>query len=91
MILEAIDIGKTYQSGDDKIRVLDGVSLSVAAGEFVSIQGESGSGKTTFLNVVAGLETADEGGVRWDRVDLNGASLDAVSYTHLTLPTNREV
>lgn len=79
MILETIDIGKTYRSGDQDIRVLDGVSLSVNRGEFVSIQGESGSGKTTFLNIVAGLERADSGMVMWNGTSIGDSSTNELS------------
>ncbi|MCL4162829.1 UNVERIFIED_CONTAM: hypothetical protein GTU68_001638, partial [Idotea baltica] len=79
MILETSSIGKTYRSGNQDIRVLEDVSLNVDRGEFVSIQGESGSGKTTFLNIVAGLEKADSGSVRW-----NGSAIDNSSVNELS-------
>ncbi len=46
-VLSARDLAKSYASGDGRIAVLRGVSLAVAAGESVSIRGESGSGKST--------------------------------------------
>jgi putative ABC transport system ATP-binding protein len=57
--------------------VLGAVSLEVAAGEYVAIVGESGVGKSTFLNVVAGLETPDAGSVSFDGVDLTRLDDDA--------------
>jgi putative ABC transport system ATP-binding protein len=64
-------LGKRY--GD--VPVFSGVSLEVAPGEFVAIVGESGVGKSTLLNCMAGLDTWDEGSVMLDGEDL--ATLDA--------------
>ena len=58
-------------------RVLQDISLAVAAGEYVAIVGESGAGKSTLLNVIAGLEAADEGAVRFEGVDLRALDDDA--------------
>lgn len=71
-ILSALEIRKAFKSPDGgKTEVLKGASLDVFAGESVSISGESGAGKTTFLNILAGLESADSGEVFWrgERVD----------------------
>jgi len=57
--------------------VLAAVSLEVAAGEYVAIVGESGVGKSTFLNVIAGLEAPDAGSVSFDGVDLTRLDDDA--------------
>ncbi len=63
-------------------RVLfDGVALDVAAGEIVAIMGESGVGKSTFLNLVAGLDRPDRGGIFIEGVDL--ASLAEGELTRL--------
>ena len=61
--------------------VLNGVSLEVAAGEYVAIIGDSGIGKSTLLNVIAGLETADEGSIVFEGKDL--ATLDDDALTLL--------
>ena len=71
-ILSALEIRKAFKSPDGgKTEVLKGASLDIFAGESVSISGESGAGKTTFLNILAGLESADSGEVFWrgERVD----------------------
>ena len=69
-MLQVQDLAKRY--GD--VAVFRNVSLSVGAGEFVAIVGESGVGKSTLLNCLAGLDVWDEGSVRVDGTDL--ATLD---------------
>lgn len=64
-VLQASDIVKTYLSGERRLDVLRGASLAVGEGESVSIRGESGSGKSTFLHLLAGLDAPDSGEVRW--------------------------
>lgn len=56
---------KSYRTGALELRVLRGVDIEIGQGEFVSIQGESGCGKTTLLNLLAGLETPDDGQIWW--------------------------
>lgn len=64
------NLKKYYGSGDNQVRALDGVSLSVERGEFVAIVGASGSGKTTLLNMIGGLDVPTEGEVIVDGVSL---------------------
>jgi putative ABC transport system ATP-binding protein len=52
---------KDYRRGDEEIRVLQGLNLDVARGEFVAFMGPSGSGKTTLLNLLGGLDTPSRG------------------------------
>src|SRR6266513_1290066 len=61
----AIDnVSKSFKGGSGSVLALDKVSLSVAEGEFVCLVGSSGCGKTTLLNMIAGLEKPDSGTVR---------------------------
>ena len=61
---------KRYGAGAAVTTALDGVSLEMAAGEFVSVMGPSGSGKTTLLNLIGGLDVPDSGRVVVDGQDL---------------------
>ncbi len=65
VVLSATRLAKSYMSGDRRIAVLQDVTLSVAAGESVSIRGESGSGKSTLLNLLSGLDVPDAGTLQW--------------------------
>ena len=66
-MLEVADIVKEYRlPGQPPIRVLDGVSFAVAAGEHVAVVGRSGAGKTTLLNILGGLDKPTSGDVRLD-------------------------
>ena len=70
-VLEIKDIRKTYKRRDRKINVLGGINLTVEKGTFNVIEGESGSGKSTFLGVLAGLIDPDEGSVTYSDTDLS--------------------
>jgi len=65
-LIEASNVSKTFQSSSGLRHVLERVSLSVERGEFVSIVGFMGCGKTTLLNVLSGLVQTDSGEVRLD-------------------------
>lgn len=60
-VIQLQDVRKEYVVGDSHIHALDGVSLTVTPGEFVCISGRSGSGKSTMLNMLAGLEKPTSG------------------------------
>jgi putative ABC transport system ATP-binding protein len=59
--------------------VLNSISLDVAAGEYIAVIGESGIGKSTLLNVIAGLEPPDEGKVFFEEKDLTSLDDDALT------------
>ena len=62
-IIELKDIVKTFPVGDDEITILHGISLAIQKGEFVSIVGPSGNGKSTLLNMVTGIDRPTDGEV----------------------------
>src|SRR5690349_8042194 len=70
--LEIAAVSKTFGTGPSARHVLERASLSVDEGEFVSIVGFMGCGKSTFLNVIAGLVTPDAGEVRFGGVPVRG-------------------
>jgi putative ABC transport system ATP-binding protein len=65
-MLEAIDIRKTYQSEGVETTALDGVSLRIESGEFVSVIGRSGSGKSTLLSIMSTLQSPDGGEIHYE-------------------------
>ncbi|HSG88930.1 MAG TPA: ABC transporter ATP-binding protein [Pseudomonadales bacterium] len=72
-IVRIRDLVKVYQRGAEAVRVLDGLSLDIAAGDFVALMGPSGSGKSTLLNLIGGLDRPTSGelevdGLRVDRL-----------------------
>ncbi len=73
-MLRVVGISKSY-GGAIRRAVLDAVSLDVSAGEYIAVMGESGVGKSTMLNIIAGLEAPDTGEVMLDGVKL-GQLLD---------------
>ena len=73
-VLAAVDVRKTFISGDRRIEVLRGAALSVHAGESVSLSGESGSGKSTLLQLLARLDEPDTGSITW------GGSAERADY-----------
>ena len=79
MYLEVRDIKKSYGENDSYIQVLKGISTGVEQGEMCVIQGASGSGKSTFLNCIGGLDTLDSGSIRVDGNEIAGLSQDALS------------
>ncbi len=73
------DLTKHYQTGDQTIRALDGVSLDIAEGEFVAIMGASGSGKSTLMNIVGCLDTPTSGSYEFENLPLDRYEDDALA------------
>jgi putative ABC transport system ATP-binding protein len=71
-VISVQGVRKSYTDGDREIRVLDGVDLQVAPGEFVAVVGSSGCGKSTLLHVLGGLDVDYEGEISVDGVNLQG-------------------
>ena len=72
-MLELVDIGRSYRVGPGQMHILRDLSLTVAAGELVSIMGGSGSGKTTLMNIIGLLDKPTSGQYRIDGQDVLGA------------------
>ena len=70
-LIELKGITRTYRLGDETLHALDGVNLTIEAGEFVAIVGPSGSGKTTLANIIGGLDRPTSGSVIVDGNDLS--------------------
>ena len=84
--LQVQGLSKTYPGGTEP--VFDEVNFGIARGEFVCIIGHSGCGKTTILNVLAGLEEASGGNVIMDKREVRGPSLErgVVFQSHALMP-----
>lgn len=78
-MIEAKEIVKFYGRGESRFQVLKGIDLKISDSDFVVILGESGSGKSTFLNVISALERPDNGKVFYDDKDIT-----VLSDTELT-------
>ena len=70
-IIRVEEVTKIYGSGETAVRALDGLSVEVQTGEFVSVMGPSGCGKSTLLNLLGALDQPTEGTVRVDGEDLS--------------------
>jgi predicted ABC-type transport system involved in lysophospholipase L1 biosynthesis ATPase subunit len=70
-VLQARQLRKGFRTGSEWLEVLRAVDLELRPGESLSIRGESGCGKTTLLNLLAGLERAEEGAILWEGEDIS--------------------
>ncbi len=85
-MLECLDLTRIYHEGPQDVTVLDGLALTVHAGERVAIVGSSGSGKTTLLNLLGGLDQPTRGEVRIageSLLDLGDAALGRFRNRHI--------
>ena len=85
-ILQTTDLKKYYGDEPNITKALDGVSLSIEAGEFVAIIGTSGSGKSTLLNMMGGLDVPTSG-----KVIVDGKDLSTLDEEHLAIFRRRKI
>ncbi|MDO4299518.1 MAG: ABC transporter ATP-binding protein [Lachnospiraceae bacterium] len=78
-ILKIKDLRKIYGTGETQVKALDGIDLTVERGEFVAIVGSSGSGKTTFLNMIGGLDVPTSGEIIVDQKRIQELSDDELT------------
>ena len=79
-------VTKTYQRGPERVAVLHGIDLDIAAGEFIALMGPSGSGKSTLLNLIGGLDTPTAG-----TIEIEGQRIDRMSEAQLATWRSRHV
>jgi putative ABC transport system ATP-binding protein len=78
-IVRIRDLVKEYHRGAESVRVLDGLSLQIAKGDFVALMGPSGSGKSTLLNLIGGLDRPTSG-----LLEVEGLRVDQLTEASLT-------
>ena len=78
-LIEVQNISKVYKLGDIEVRALDNISTTIEKGEFVAIMGQSGSGKSTFMNLIGCLDTPTSGQYLLDSVDTRNMSRDELA------------
>jgi putative ABC transport system ATP-binding protein len=101
-VVEVAGLQKTYALGDESVKALRGVDLSLEAGEFVAVMGPSGSGKSTFMHIAGLLDTPTAGTYRFEdcevstlgpdaRADIRGRRLGFVFQAYNLLPRTSAV
>jgi putative ABC transport system ATP-binding protein len=79
-LVRVSELKKNYQTGDVNFEALRGISLEIAAGDFVAVMGQSGSGKSTLLHIIGGLDQSSSG---W--VQVGEHRLDEMNQTDLAI------
>jgi putative ABC transport system ATP-binding protein len=85
-IIMCRSVSKEYVTGSVKVRALDNVTLDIAGGEFVAIMGASGSGKSTFMNMVGALDTPTSG-----QILINGSDIATMTSDELAQLRNETI
>lgn len=85
-MIQMKNVSKIYTMGDEEVRALDGVSLTIQDGDFVAIIGPSGSGKSTLMNIIGCLDVADSGEYILDR-----QAIEDYSESELAVIRNRKL
>jgi len=85
-VISVRDVHKVFRRGETEVSALAGVSLEVAAGEFVSIMGPSGSGKSTLLHLLGGLDTPSRG-----EIVIDGTAISRMSDDEITIFRRRKI
>lgn len=81
VVVRVLDVKRYYGHGESATRALDGISLDIYRGEYLSIMGPSGSGKSTLFNMIGGIDSPTEGMVFMDEIDV--AQLDSYELAWL--------
>lgn len=80
-VIKTTNLTKDYHLGDNVVRALRGVSVDIEPGEFIAIMGQSGSGKSTMMNLLGGLDTPTSGSYFLEGIDVASLSADDLART----------
>ena len=78
-VIRVVGLGKTYESGSNKVVALQDVNLTVRRSDFVAIMGPSGSGKSTFMNVIGCLDVPTTGSYQLDGLEVESLNDDELA------------
>src|ERR1039457_1117572 len=77
--IRVLDLHKYYDLGETRVHALRGITMDIASGEFVAIMGASGSGKSTFMNILGCLDKPSSGRYFLDGIDVSGLNKDELA------------